>query len=115
MRRLNMRTRRVFHLKIRRFLAFIFFAVILLCGSAHASDVVPPLNSATLTIVSAATFHGENFAPESIAVAFGTALASSTEIAQTASLPSTLAGIQVLVSDSANNVRAAGLFFVSPA
>lgn len=71
--------------------------------------------------VSAASFNGPQLAQESIAAAFGVRLATSTAVGADADpgtpgiqLPTTLAGTQLLVRDSAGTERAAPLFFVSP-
>lgn len=64
--------------------------------------------------VSAASFVGTELASESIVSAFGQRLATTIQVATTLPLPTTLAGTQVLVRDSAGVERAAQLFFVSP-
>ncbi len=66
-----------------------------------------------LVNVSAASFLGGELAPESIASAFGTALSTARQAATTLPLPTTLAGTQVKVRDSAGVERLAPLFFVS--
>lgn len=53
-------------------------------------------------------------APGSIAAAFGSGFAASTVGAPGTTLPATLGGVTVNVTDSANTTRAAGLFFVAP-
>lgn len=63
--------------------------------------------------VSAASYDSSLLAGESIAVAFGSNLATSTAAA-TGSLPTTLAGTTVKVKDVVGTERAAPLFFVSP-
>jgi len=63
--------------------------------------------------VSAASYDSSLLAGESIAVAFGANLATSTAAA-TGSLPTTLAGTTVKVKDVVGTERAAPLFFVSP-
>lgn len=68
---------------------------------------------ANLVTVSAASFLGNELAPESIASAFGTALATTRQSATSLPLPTTLAGTQVKVRDSAGVERLAPLFFVS--
>lgn len=68
---------------------------------------------ANLVTVSAASFLGGELAPESIASAFGTALATARQSATSLPLPTTLAGTQVKVRDSAGVERLAPLFFVS--
>jgi uncharacterized protein (TIGR03437 family) len=64
--------------------------------------------------VSAASFLGAELASESIVSAFGQRLATTIQAATTLPLPTTLAGTQVLVRDSAGVERHAQLFFVSP-
>ncbi len=63
--------------------------------------------------VSAASYDAALLASESIAVAFGSNLATSTAVAN-GSLPTTLAGTTVKVKDSAGVERLSPLFFVSP-
>ena len=53
-------------------------------------------------------------APESIAVAYGQNLSTQTALASSATLPTTLGGVTVTVTDSAGVSRPAGLFFASP-
>jgi uncharacterized protein (TIGR03437 family) len=65
--------------------------------------------------VSAASFTGNTLAPEQIAAAFGTRLATTRATATTLPLPTTLAGTAVRILDSAGKEALAGLFFVSPA
>lgn len=67
----------------------------------------------SLVTVSAASFLGGELAPESIASVFGTALSTATQSATSLPLPTTLAGTQVRVRDSANVERLAPLFFAS--
>lgn len=67
-----------------------------------------------VTSVSAASFSGAELASESIAAAFGAGLATSTQVATTVPLPTTLAGTTVKVRDSAGTTRDAPLFFVAP-
>lgn len=85
-----------------------------------AAGVLPAnFTAATITLarpvtsVSAASFRGLTLAPEEIVAAFGTGLATSTQIATALPLPTTLAGTTVKVRDSAGTERAAPLFFVS--
>ncbi|MGH9803213.1 MAG: hypothetical protein ACRD82_22845, partial [Blastocatellia bacterium] len=63
--------------------------------------------------VSAASYDGSLLAGESIAVAFGSNLATTTAAAN-GSLPTTLGGTTVKVKDSAGTERLSPLFFVSP-
>jgi uncharacterized protein (TIGR03437 family) len=67
-----------------------------------------------LANVSAASFTGAQLASESIVTAFGTQLATATDIANSLPLPTTLAGTTVRVKDSAGTERLAPLFFVAP-
>jgi len=68
-----------------------------------------------VTSVSAASFsRSGGLAVESIAAAFGTGLATGTEVATSLPLPTTLAGTRVVVRDSAGVERLAPLFFVAP-
>jgi len=69
----------------------------------------------TIAITSAASYQKDGaIAPESIASAFGTKLAPTTEVASTATLPAILAGTSVTVTDAQRVERTAPLFFVSP-
>lgn len=70
--------------------------------------------TATVTTVSAASFDGATLAPESIVAAFGSNLATATQIASATPLPTTLAGTIVKLKDSSGAEKAAPLFFVSP-
>ena len=71
-------------------------------------NLPPPVVS-----VSAASFSGDTVAADSIAAAFGTALATATQTAMTLPLPTELAGTRVILRDRTGEERAAGLFFVS--
>jgi uncharacterized protein (TIGR03437 family) len=64
--------------------------------------------------VSAASFSGAELASESIVAAFGVGLATTTSVATSLPLPTTLAGTTVKVRDSAGASRDAPLFFVAP-
>src|SRR5262245_7603411 len=77
------------------------------------SNVVSGLGPGPVT-VSAASFIPGRAAPESIAVVFGSELATATASATTLPLPTTLGGASVNVKDSAGTERPAPLFFVSP-
>jgi uncharacterized protein (TIGR03437 family) len=70
--------------------------------------------NANLANTSAASFNGGTLGRESIATAFGTALAGSTQTAATTPLPTTLGSTRVTIRDSAGNDHPAALFFVSP-
>ncbi|SPE36738.1 exported hypothetical protein [Candidatus Sulfopaludibacter sp. SbA6] len=67
------------------------------------------------TITSVSSANGSlTLAPEAIAAAFGTNLATGTLQASTVPLPTNLGGTTVTVTDGAGIVRTAELFFVSP-
>jgi uncharacterized protein (TIGR03437 family) len=65
--------------------------------------------------VSAANYRGPMLASESIAAAFGTAMATTTQSAVSNPLPTELEGTRIIIKDSAGIERIAPLFFVSPA
>ena len=73
----------------------------------------PPADS-MFAVVSAAALSVGPVAPESIVSGFGTALSSATAEVEALPLPTTLAGVNVLVTDSTGRERMAGLFFSSP-
>lgn len=73
-----------------------------------------PASVAAVSAVSAASFTSGSLASDSIAALFGTGMASSTVSATTTTLPTTLGGVQVQITDSLGTVRNAPLFFVSP-
>ncbi len=84
-------------------------------GFGVFAAVNPHLQPATLANVSAASFApGGDLAPESIAAAFGSALATSAQVATTTTLPAVLGGTRVIVRDSTGAERNAPLFFVAP-
>lgn len=64
--------------------------------------------------VSAASYDGSALTSEAIVAAFGSNLATTTQVATSVPLPTTLAGTTVKVKDSAGTERLAPLFFVSP-
>jgi uncharacterized protein (TIGR03437 family) len=70
-------------------------------------------NNVAVTSVSAANFKLPPLAAGSIAAAFGTSLATSTQVASSLPLPLVLGGTAVLIRDSNGVERAAPLFFVS--
>ncbi len=85
------------------------------CMGERAYTVVIAAVVNAVTSVSAASFAANSpLATESIAAAFGSNLATSTEIASTLPLPTELAGVSLKVKDSAGMERLAPLFFVSP-
>ena len=76
---------------------------------ATATDVTP-----AVTHISAASLTGSGLAADSIATAFGQALATSVEEAMTTPLPTSLGGTTITVDDGAKTARLAPLLFVSP-
>lgn len=81
-------------------------------NGASWSDVVgAPMKN--LASASAASYGNTRFASEQIVSAFGTGLATGTQVASSVPLPTTLAGTTVRVRDSAGTERLAPLFFVS--
>ena len=72
------------------------------------------ITSTPVATVSAASYSAAAVAPEAIAAAFGTGLATRTESAQGLPLPVTLADTTVSIKDAEGITRAASLFFVSP-
>jgi uncharacterized protein (TIGR03437 family) len=73
-----------------------------------------PASVAAVSSVSAASFASGSLAPDSIAALFGTGLATATVAASSSTLPTTLGGVQLQVTDSLGTTRNAPLFFVSP-
>jgi uncharacterized protein (TIGR03437 family) len=73
--------------------------------------LVHPSNVASNVLSSYGTYA---LAPEAIASAYGSNLASATLQASTIPLPTTLGGATVKVKDVSGNERTAGLFYVSP-
>lgn len=71
-------------------------------------------SAATVTAASAASFATGSLAPDAIGALFGTGMASSTSSASTTPLPTTLANVQVQITDAAGASRNAPLFYVSP-
>jgi uncharacterized protein (TIGR03437 family) len=80
-------------------------------GDIAALDRLP---TGAVASVSAANFNGATLASESIVAAFGAELATSTQVAATVPLPTSLAGTTVRVKDSTGIERLAPLFFVAP-
>jgi uncharacterized protein (TIGR03437 family) len=78
-----------------------------------AFRVVPVINQASLTAVSAASYLGEAVAPDSVVAAFASGITPTTEVAGLAPAP-TLAGVNVDVIDFTGTSRPAPLFVVSP-
>lgn len=79
---------------------------------SRAQEVM--ISPSPLTLVSSANYRGAPLAIESIVTAFGTAMATTTQIATSTPLPIEVAGTRVMVKDAVGVERAAPLFFVSP-
>ncbi len=84
-----------------------------LFAATHGRGVYRLTTSRPLGTVSAASFSASAIASESIVAAFGTGLATRTEIATILPLPTVLAGTRVVVRDSAGVERLSPLFFVA--
>ena len=80
-----------------------------------AGQTVRVTQAGRVALASAASFNTTELAPDSIAVAFGLDLATGTAVANTTTLPLTLAGTTVKVRDSVGVTRDARLFSVAPA
>ncbi len=72
------------------------------------------VSATPVTSVPATHFRGANLAAESIVAAFGAAMATTIQSAQSTLLPTEMAGTRVVVKDSSGVERDAPLFFVSP-
>jgi uncharacterized protein (TIGR03437 family) len=83
-----------------------------LFAATHGRGVYRLTTSRALSTVSAASFSASAIASEAIVAAFGTGLATSTQVATTVPLPTTLAGTRVVVRDAAGVERPSPLFFV---
>ncbi len=68
----------------------------------------PPAN------VSAASYSASALAPEAITAVFGSKLATTTKVATTQPLPTSLEGTSVTIRDGSGTQRSAPLFFISP-
>lgn len=79
---------------------------------SRAQEIV--ISPTPIMTVSAASYRGPSLAPESIVTAFGTAMATTTQPANTTPLPTEIAGTRVIVRDSTGTERNAPLFFISP-
>lgn len=82
-------------------------------GNQRIRKVLNASTLKTVASVSAASFLGDQLASETIVAAFGSNLATATEIAATVPLPTTLSGTTVRVRDSLGAERLAPLFFVA--
>jgi len=81
-------------------------------NALRCSETRYPIRPVVLT--NAASFATGAVAPDSIASAFGTNLATATASSGSSPLPTSLGGTYVRVIDSAGTGRRAGLFFISP-
>lgn len=71
-------------------------------------------NLATSASVVSSASNASGFAPNSLATFYGTGLATTTQAAGSSTLPTTLGGVTVQITDSAGTARLAPLYFVSP-
>jgi uncharacterized protein (TIGR03437 family) len=83
-------------------------------GSRLVREIPAPVCKDGVKSVSAASYRRAGLAGESIVAAFGSDLATTTEIAERLPLPTALGGTTVRIIDGANVERLAPLFFVSP-
>ncbi|MEO6725984.1 MAG: hypothetical protein ABIP14_11880, partial [Blastocatellia bacterium] len=84
-----------------------------LFAATHGRGVYRLTTSRGVSTVSAASFNASAIASEAIVAAFGTGLATRTEINNTLPLPTTLAGTRVVVRDATGVERLSPLFFVA--
>ncbi len=84
-----------------------------LYAATHGRGVYRLVTSRSLATVSAASFSATAIATESIVAAFGTGLATQTQVANTVPLPTVLAGTRVVVRDVLGAERFSPLFFVA--
>lgn len=82
--------------------------------SAESDGMVVKITSPRSFATVSAASYVPDLASETIASAFGSGLATATQLATVTPLPTTLAGTTVKVRDSAGTERDAPLFFVSP-
>src|SRR5262249_41487892 len=83
-------------------------------GTGGGGIFISDLTARPVAAVSAASFDKGELATGMIASAFGSELATTTQTAASAPLPSQLAGTQLFVKDSLGRERLAPLFTVSP-
>jgi len=86
-------------------------AIVLMSSWAGGIATAQPPRS--LAIINSAS-GGDVIAPGSIASAFGRQVGASTVSATSLPLPTTLGGVSIDVTDSANALKMASLFYVSP-
>src|SRR5713226_248433 len=89
------------------------FAATIFLISSLASGVATAQPPRSLAIINAAS-GADVIAPGSIASAFGRQVGASTVSATSLPLPTTLGGVSIDVTDSANALGMASLFYVSP-
>lgn len=89
-------------------------SITLSAGTAAILLNSPTTTTNPVTTVSAASYRGSEVARDSIVSAFGTNLSTTSQVATTLPLPTTLAGTNVKVRDSAGTERLSALFYVSP-
>ena len=88
--------------------------------SANADVLATAWTAGAVTVpgavatVSAASFAGAELASEEIVAAFGTNLATTTQVSTAIPLPTDIAGTRVQVRDSLGATRLSPLFFVAP-
>ena len=88
--------------------------------NANADTLTVTWTAGTISVaravvsVSAASFVGGDLAAEEIVAAFGTGLATTTQVATTVPLPTDIAGTTVRIRDNNGVGRMAPLFFVAP-
>lgn len=82
--------------------------------AASASVLLNRTTTSAFTNANAASYQAGGLATASIVAAFGTGLASSTQLANTFPLPLTLGGTSINVIDSLGVSRPAPLFYASP-
>lgn len=93
---------------------FAEMAMVVNSGTFLDSANVCRIPQLSARVVSSATLQGPAVAAESLATVFTGDVTAFTEQATNATLPTTLGGIQVRITDGANTSRLAGLVYVSP-
>jgi uncharacterized protein (TIGR03437 family) len=83
-------------------------------SASRSGSITITASAKPVTGVSAASYDGSALSSEEIVAAFGVGMSTSTQVASSLPLPTTLAGATVKVKDSLGTERAASLFFVSP-
>ena len=90
------------------------YVIVEVIPQADGSITATEIKTVIVSTASAASFAVGKAAPETIVAGFGSMFANSTQSAATQPLPTTLAGTNVKVRDSAGTERDSPLFFVSP-